>query len=131
VTSPPKILIVDDNAAIRQGIRVLISNCRPSWNLSGEAANGEEAIQAAMALKPDVIVLDVSMPVIGGVEAAQRIANLGLNSCIVLLTALDTGATLRLASSVGAHGYVDKAQIFRDLVLTIEKVLAEKRAVVD
>jgi DNA-binding NarL/FixJ family response regulator len=65
------------------------------------------------------------------VEAAQRIANLGLNSCIVLLTALDTGATLRLASSVGAHGYVDKAQIFRDLVLTIEKVLAEKRAVVD
>jgi response regulator NasT len=109
--------------SIREGIRVLLDRWRPGWNLAGEAADGEEVVRMAAFLKPDVIVLDVSMPGTSGVEAALRIAELGIESRIVLLAAQDSSVISRLAAQVHAYGYVDKRNIVRDLIPAIERAL--------
>jgi YesN/AraC family two-component response regulator len=72
-----KILIVDDHDVVRQGVRSIISKARPEWEICGEAADGEQAVRAVADLKPDVVVLDVTMPVMNGLEASSRIVRVG------------------------------------------------------
>jgi two-component system, NarL family, response regulator DegU len=79
---PVRILIVDDHEIVRDGIRTLLSRSRHEWTICGEASNGEEAIEAAKTLKPDVVILDITMPKMSGLEAAPQIARLG---CQVLM----------------------------------------------
>ena len=68
----------------------MIARWRPDWKLCGEAANGEEAIRAVIALKPDVVILDVSMPVMSGIEAASRIAKLSTETRVLLLSGYES-----------------------------------------
>ena len=72
-----RILIVDDHEIVREGIRTLLRRIRPEWEVCGEAKNGKEAVEAAVALTPDILILDVTMPVMSGLEAASRIARHG------------------------------------------------------
>ena len=72
-----RILIVDDHEIVREGIRTLLRRIRPEWEVCGEAKNGKEAVEAAAALTPDILILDVTMPVMSGLEAASRIARIG------------------------------------------------------
>jgi len=121
---PPRILVVDDHDIVRQGIRTILRSSRPDWEICGEAANGKDAIAAAISLKPDVIVLDITMPGMSGLEAASQISKLGLNSAILIFTMHESerlGADVR---KVGARGYVQKTQAARDLILAIEAILA-------
>ena len=78
-----RILLVDDHEIVREGIRTLITRSRPDWEICGEARDGEEALEAVRTLKPDVVILDITMPKMSGLEAAPRIAKLGLG-CRVL-----------------------------------------------
>ncbi len=120
----PKILIVDDHEVVRQGVRRIISQARPQWLICGEAASGQEAIAAVSQMKPDVVLLDITMPGMSGLEAAARIRELGLDSRILIFTMHESGELGRDAKQVGARGYVTKSEAARDLIRAIEKLLS-------
>jgi DNA-binding NarL/FixJ family response regulator len=119
-----KILIVDDHDVVRQGVRSIISRARPHWEICGEASDGQEAVRAALDLKPDVVVLDVTMPVMNGLEAASRIVKKGAGSRVLILTMHESERLYADVREVGAHGYVQKSQAGRDLIRAIDILLA-------
>ncbi len=118
-----KILLVDDHEIVREGIRRLLTKSRPDWEICGEATNGKQAIDAVSRLTPDVVVLDITMPGMSGLEAAPHILNLGLGSRILIFTMHDSDRLNAEIRSAGAHGYVQKSQAARDLVEAIECLL--------
>jgi DNA-binding NarL/FixJ family response regulator len=119
-----RILIVDDHEVVREGVRIIINRARREWEICGEATNGQEAIEAAARLKPDIILLDITMPVMSGLDAATRIARLGLTSQILIFTMHESGELTHDARRVGARGYVTKSDAARDLVVAIETLLS-------
>jgi DNA-binding NarL/FixJ family response regulator len=119
-----RILIVDDHEIVREGIRTLIGRSRPEWEICGEAANGEEAIETVTALKPDVVVLDITMPKMSGLEAAPRIAKLGLGCRVLMFTMHDSERLTLEVRQAQAQGLVLKSQAARDLIQAIERLLA-------
>jgi DNA-binding NarL/FixJ family response regulator len=118
-----RILIVDDHEIVREGIRNLVGRARPEWEICGEAKNGKEAIEAVKSLRPDVVILDVSMPVMSGLEAAPHIVRLGFNSRVLIFTMHESERLAAEVRSTGAHGYVVKSQAARDLILAVERLL--------
>ena len=119
----PKVLIVDDHEIVREGIRRLLTKSRPDWNVCGEATNGREAISAVKTLAPNVVILDITMPGMSGLEAAPHILKLGLGCRILIFTMHDSSRMSAEIQHAGAHGYVQKSQAARDLVAAIECVL--------
>ena len=117
-----KILIVDDHEVVRQGLRTILK-ARPEWEIVGEAANGEEAVQAVMKSKPDVVILDITMPVMSGLEAVQKITDLHLNTRVLIFTMHDSSSLVKAVREAGAKGYVLKSHAARDLVKAIEALL--------
>lgn len=115
---PVKILLVDDHALFRSGIAGLIRG-QPDFDLVGEAGNGHEALEKAEALMPDLILMDVYMPGMGGLEATRRIKHALPYVKIVMLTASDEDSDLFEAIKAGAHGYLLKkigpSEFFRTL----------------
>jgi DNA-binding NarL/FixJ family response regulator len=118
-----KVLIVDDHEIVRQGIRRLLSTSRPSWDICGEAANGKQAIEAIQSLKPDVVILDITMPGMSGLEVASQIVNQKLDCRILIFTMHDSARLEIEIRNAGAQGYVQKSQASRDLIEAIECVL--------
>jgi DNA-binding NarL/FixJ family response regulator len=119
-----RILIVDDHEVVREGVRSIITRARPQWEICGEATNGQEAIDTATRLRPDIILLDITMPVLSGLDAATRISRLGLPSQILIFTMHESGELANDARRVGARGYVTKSDAGRHLVRAIETLLA-------
>jgi DNA-binding NarL/FixJ family response regulator len=117
-----RILIVDDHFVVRQGVRSILT-ARPEWKICGEAANGQEAIDAATSERPDIIVMDITMPVISGLDATVRLNDLGLTAPILFLTMHDLNALARDIRRVGARGYVQKARAGQDLIPAIDALL--------
>jgi DNA-binding NarL/FixJ family response regulator len=98
-----RVLIADDNAVIRQGVRALLTSSADDIEVVGEAATGREAIDQAEALRPDVVLLDIRMPVMDGVKAAERLAT----QCkVMMLTYSDDEPMVAGAIRAGAHGYL-------------------------
>ena len=120
----PRILIVDDHEIVREGIRTLINRARPKWEICGEAANGDEAISAVQSLHPDLIVLDITMPGLSGLEATKKLVKLGVNTRILMFTMHESARLANDVREVGAHGLVLKSQASRDLIGAIEKLLS-------
>ena len=120
----PSILIVDDHEILRRGVSSILSQVRPQWEICGQAASGQEAVDAAAKLKPTIILLDITMPGMSGLEAALRISAMHLESKILILTMHESGALANDARRVGAKGYVTKTDAARQLVGAIETVLA-------
>ena len=118
-----KILIVDDHYVVRQGVRAILAE-RPEWEICGEAATGEEAVDAATTLRPDVVILDVTMPGISGLDAASRIIALGTGARILIFTMHESQRMAADVREAGAHGLVQKSQAARDLILAVERLLA-------
>jgi DNA-binding NarL/FixJ family response regulator len=118
------ILIVDDHEIVREGIRNLLSRARPQWKIVGEATNGQLAIEAVKNLKPDIVILDVTMPVMSGLEAAPRIAALNLGARVLIFTMHQSETFVAEVRNTGAQGYVVKSQASRDLILAIDSLLA-------
>jgi DNA-binding NarL/FixJ family response regulator len=119
-----RILLADDHDIVLEGIRTLVTRSGRPWEICGEAKNGEEAVAMVETLKPDLIVLDITMPVMSGLEAARRIANLETNCQILIFTMHESGRLGIEARESGAHGYVLKAQAARDLIRAIDALLA-------
>ena len=122
--APVRILIVDDHEVVRKGIRLILNDERPSWEICGEATNGVEAINAAARLKPDIVLLDITMPGMSGLEAASHISGRGGAGPILFFTMHESGELASEAKSTGAKGYVRKSDAARHLVKAIEALLA-------
>jgi DNA-binding NarL/FixJ family response regulator len=117
-----RILVVDDHEVVRQGLRALLEKVE-GWSVCGEAATGREAVELAATLKPEVILLDLGMPELNGLEAARRITKALPRCGIVVLSAYQEEAVVRDVIAAGVRGYVLKSESARDLVLAVESVL--------
>jgi DNA-binding NarL/FixJ family response regulator len=117
-----KILIVDDHEIVREGIKTLISRERPQWEVCGEASTAQGAVEATRKLKPDVTVLDITMPGMSGLEVASSIFELG--SRVLMFTMHESEHLASEVSQAGAQGFVLKSQANKDLIRAIERLLA-------
>jgi DNA-binding NarL/FixJ family response regulator len=117
-----RILLVDDHPVVRQGLRTLLEG-RPEWQVVGEASDGLEAVEKVADLNPDVVVLDVTMPRMNGIEACRLIQQQSDHSREVLfVTQHDSPQMMREALAAGARGYVVKSNLARDLVEAVDTV---------
>ena len=119
----PKVVIADDHDIVREGIRRILTRMRPNWEICGEAGNGKDAVELARGLQPNIVVLDVTMPEMTGLEAARQISKMNLQTRILIFTVHDSDWLKSEIRSAGAHGYVQKSQVARDLVTAIECLL--------
>jgi DNA-binding NarL/FixJ family response regulator len=120
-----RILVVDDNPIVRHGLRTLLGG-RPEWEIVDEAEDGIEAVEKTDRLKPDVVVLDVSMPRMDGLEACRRIRKSVPKSEVLIVTQHDSPQMIREALSAGARGYIVKSDAARDLLAALEAVSQHK-----
>ena len=120
-----RILIADDHDLIRRGIRELLA-IRSEWEIVGEARNGQEAVEKAEALKPDVVVLDFSMPLMNGPQAAAKILEQRPETGVIILTMHDSEDAIHEVLRAGALGLVWKTDADQVLVDAVESV-ANKR----
>ena len=118
---PLRILLADDHTIVRQGFRAILE--RAAFEVIGEAVDGQEAVRLAGELKPDVAVLDVSMPLLNGLEAGREIQRASKATQVVLLTVHAEAQTVSAALRSGIRGYVLKSQAAEDLVLAIRAVV--------
>jgi len=116
-----RILIVDDNERIRRGVLNILAS-KKNWNVCGEARDGMEAIRKARELLPDLILLDISMPGLNGLEAARLLRQEIADTKILLMSQYDPIPLLPGAIQAGASGCVDKSRLGTDLVSCIERI---------
>jgi len=116
-----RILLVDDHPIVRQGLKTLLAG-HPGWEVIGEASDGMEAIDKAESLRPDVMVLDVTMPKMNGLEACRLIRQKAPGMEILFVTQHDSPQMMREALEAGARGYVVKSNAARDLLEAVEAV---------
>lgn len=119
-----RILIVDDHEIVREGLRSHLAKSRRDWDICGEATNGEQAVQLTRELKPDIVILDITMPRVSGLEASSRMRKLGLNIPVLIFTTHDSERLATEVRQAGAQGYVLKSQAVRHLVQAIDTILA-------
>jgi DNA-binding NarL/FixJ family response regulator len=116
-----RVLIADDHDLIRRGVRDLLA-IRTRWQVVGEACNGADAVKKAVSLKPDIAILDFSMPELTGPEAAAQIAEQAPETGVVVLTMHDSEQVMRQVLQSGARGLVLKSDADRDLLDAVEAV---------
>ena len=120
----PRVLIVDDHAVIRRGVQGILSTY-PEWDLCGEADNGQDAIRLAGELAPEVVIMDVSMPGMNGLEATRIIHDVLPETKVLLLTLHSSSEFVRSAFRAGARGYVLKSDAENELVRALNVVIGE------
>ena len=125
---PVRILVVDDFQPYRQFVSSILQQ-RPEWQVVCEASNGLEAVQRAEELQPDLILLDIGLPNLNGIEAATRIRNLAPQSKILFVSQESSVDVVQEALRLGARGYVLKAHAQQDLLAAVEALLEGKRFV--
>ena len=121
---PIRILIADDHEVVRQGVRAVIEG-QPGWVVCGEAASGREAVAKAIDLQPDIVVLDVSMPELNGLEATRQIRRV-VASKIIVLSVHESDQVVTDVLDAGAQGYVLKTDAGQILVEAIRTLLGGK-----
>jgi DNA-binding NarL/FixJ family response regulator len=121
---PVRILIADDHEVVRHGVRAVLEG-QPGWVVCGEASTGREAVLKAGELRPDIVVLDISMPELNGLEAARQIRRL-VPAKILVLTVHESDHVVAEVLDAGAHGYVLKADAGRTLVEAIGALLRDR-----
>ena len=114
-------MIADDHAILRSGLRLLV-NAQPDMEVVAEASDGEQAVQAARETRPDVALMDLTMPRTGGMRALQEIVRICAETRVLVLTMHDDPAYLRSALAAGSSGYVLKRSVDADLLAAIRAV---------
>lgn len=117
-----RILIADDHEAVRRGLRSALVGA--GWQVVGEAVNGQEAIQKTLELKPDLVILDVSMPNIGGLEAAREIVKSSPQTRILVFTMHESKQIREETANIGVHGMAVKSAPLSTLLATIDSIFA-------
>jgi DNA-binding NarL/FixJ family response regulator len=119
------ILLADDHYVVRRGLRDML-NAHEGWKVCGEASNGREAVKMALGLKPDVVVMDLSMPELNGLEATRQIRHELPGTEVLIFTMHETEQLIREVLAAGARGYVLKSDAGRHLVTAVEALSHHK-----
>jgi len=114
-----RILIADDHEVARKGIRSLLES-HPGWEVCGEAKDGREAVECAASLNPDILLLDIGMPNLNGLDAARQILATKPEARILILTIHDSEQVVREVLAAGARGFLLKSDAGRDLMAAVE-----------
>lgn len=123
-----KVVIAEDHAILREGLKsLLISNSNMNFEIVGEAEDGREAIKCVERLKPDLIIMDLSMPKMNGMEAIREIKRISKEIKIVVLTVHKNEEYILASFKAGADGYVLKDSSYNELMMAIQNVLKGKR----
>ena len=120
-----RILIADDHEVVRRGVRALLE-VHPGWQICAETVDGREAVEKAARLRPDVVILDIGMPGLNGLEAARQIREASPLSEVLILTMHESEQVIREVLAAGARGYVLKSDAGRDLVNAVEALSRHK-----
>jgi DNA-binding NarL/FixJ family response regulator len=123
--SAASILIADDHAVVRRGLRALLGAC-PGWKVVAEASNGREAVKLAEKLRPDLAILDISMPGLNGLDATRLIKRVAPKTQVLVLTMYDTRELIEKTFQAGARGYVVKSDAEEDLVTALRALIQGK-----
>jgi DNA-binding NarL/FixJ family response regulator len=114
-----RILVADDHEVARKGIRSLLEG-HNGWEVCGEAKDGREAVEMAGQLKPEIVLLDIGMPNLNGLDAARQLASILPDTRILILTIHDDEQIVREVLATGARGFVLKSDAGRDLIAAVE-----------
>jgi DNA-binding NarL/FixJ family response regulator len=120
-----RILVADDHEIVRRGVKALLE-ARSGWEVCDEAVDGREAVEKTVRSRPDVVILDIGMPGLNGLEAARRIRKEAPGSQILILTMHDSEQVVQEVLAAGARGYVLKSDAGRDLVQAVEALSNHK-----
>lgn len=127
-SSSIRVLVVEDSAPFSEFICSTVGK-RPNLQVIGEVSDGQEAVQKAQELKPDLILLDIGLPTLNGIEAARQIRNVAPESKIIFVTQESSPELVQSALNLGARGFVTKTRTARDLLAAIEAVLEGRQFV--
>src|ERR1051325_1272763 len=116
-----RILLADDHAVVRQGFKMLLG-AQPDMEIVGEASNGREAVESAETLRPDIVVMDVAMPELNGIEATRRLAASAPHTRVVALSMHKDSVYVREILRAGARGYLLKDSPAPDLLMAVRAV---------
>ena len=121
MTAPLRVLLADDHPVFRKGLRALLTSL-PGATIVGEAADGEQAVRLAAQHQPDIVVMDINMPGVNGIEAARRIVAARPGTAVLVLTMFDDDDSVFAAMRAGARGYLVKGSDTDDVVRAITAV---------
>jgi DNA-binding NarL/FixJ family response regulator len=120
-----RILIADDHELMRRGLRSMLA-MRPEWEVCGEAVDGRDAIEKTKLLRPDILILDITMPHIGGLDVARAVSRDMPGTQVLILSQHEESDMRPHALEAGARGYVSKSEAGRQLITAIESLIARK-----
>jgi len=120
-----RIMVADDHEVVRKGLVALLQ-AQPEWQVCGEAGDGREAVEKAIQLKPDILILDIGMPSLNGLEATRQILKTIPNARVLILTLHDSDQVVREVLNAGARGFLLKSDAARDLVAAVEALRHDK-----
>ncbi len=120
-----RILVADDHEVVRKGLCALLQ-AQADWEVCAEAGDGRDAVDKAQQLKPDVVILDIGMPTLNGLEAARQILKTNPQTKVLILTLHDSDQVVREVLNAGARGFLLKSDAARDLVAAVEALRRDK-----
>ena len=123
--NPLRILVADDHEIVRRGLVSLLKS-HAGWDVCGEAQDGRQAVDKAKELRPNIVILDIGMPNLNGLEAARQMLRDNPQSKVLILTITDADEVVRAVLDAGARGFVLKSDAARDLVAAVEALQSGK-----
>ena len=122
---PIRLLVADDHEIVRKGLKTVLET-QPGWTVVAEATNGREAVEKAKQTKPNVTIMDISMPLLNGLEAARQVIKAVPETKILILSVHDSDMLIKNVLEAGARGYLLKSDATRDLVSAVDALLRNK-----
>ena len=120
--TPVRILIADDHEIVREGARAIVER-QPGWEICGEASTGRQAVSQAEKLQPDIVIMDIGMPELNGLDATRHIKRILPKAEVLIFTANETEEVVRQVFKAGARAYLLKDAVKAELILAIEAVM--------